>query len=291
MSDPAVTPMTPVDFAKWYMNLTVPLPGKPPATIKVSVYKNYDNYPADADNPKTKDNAPEMVAKSPILRIYRSIRDTTTKLVPYYGESVAAKKASMVDFPPGFDEASVFNVYAGKGSPDEITAVLKLAAVHWPELFQPGALSQVSLQTYCDHFIGLDCNGFAGSYARHMRRRGIAVRASLGPNTYINTFAPPGIRRKAIKDVTRYDAMVWLPEKGGRSRHVALIDTVAPGPPPVKLTIAESASEGWYQGLTVSNVTEGAGLYELKSVSGEEFTIKRGKPPFKEVQVWIAPMW
>lgn len=55
--------------------------------------------------------------------------------------------------------------YAGKGSPEGIQAVLQLAASDGPG--QAALVSPDNLQQYCDDLLGVDCNGFVGSFIRH----------------------------------------------------------------------------------------------------------------------------
>ena len=55
--------------------------------------------------------------------------------------------------------------YAGKGSPQGIQAVLQLVASDGPG--QKALVSPDRLQEYCDDLLGVDCNGFVGSFIRH----------------------------------------------------------------------------------------------------------------------------
>jgi hypothetical protein len=55
--------------------------------------------------------------------------------------------------------------FVGKGSPEEAAITLQLA-----DKFN--LLKGADLQTYCDTFLGLDCNGFVGNYLVHGFRKG-----------------------------------------------------------------------------------------------------------------------
>jgi len=55
--------------------------------------------------------------------------------------------------------------YAGKGSPEGIQAVLQLVATDGPG--QKALVSPDKLQEYCDDLLGVDCNGFVGSFIRN----------------------------------------------------------------------------------------------------------------------------
>ena len=103
------------------------------------------------------------------------------------------------------NDALFMHVFSGKGSPDEIAAVLKLAARFNQKLGKDwkdkGDLSATLKQFYWDN-IGLDCSGFAGNYAR-------AVGSRYGPETSILGFAPASKRIKKLADVKPGDVMVW----------------------------------------------------------------------------------
>lgn len=56
--------------------------------------------------------------------------------------------------------------YVGKGSPEAIQAILQLASVELPG--SPPLVRPANFQTYCDSWLGLDCNGLVGNYLRHV---------------------------------------------------------------------------------------------------------------------------
>jgi hypothetical protein len=55
--------------------------------------------------------------------------------------------------------------FFGKGTPEEAQITLQLAQ-------RFGLLAGGTMQTYCDRYLGLDCNGFAGNYLVHGFREG-----------------------------------------------------------------------------------------------------------------------
>ncbi|HXP85741.1 MAG TPA: hypothetical protein VN841_13540 [Bryobacteraceae bacterium] len=66
---------------------------------------------------------------------------------------------------------TIFRVLDGKGAPEEIRDVLRLASL-WIAT-QPAALQRQSvsdLQTFADRYIGVDCNGYVGTYFQHNQR-------------------------------------------------------------------------------------------------------------------------
>jgi len=56
--------------------------------------------------------------------------------------------------------------FVGKGSPEAVSIVLQLAAVDLPG--SPAIVSPENFQSYCDTWLGLDCNGLVGNYLRHV---------------------------------------------------------------------------------------------------------------------------
>lgn len=79
--------------------------------------------------------------------------------------------------------------YVGKGSPEAIAVALQLAAVDLPG--SPPIVAPDAFQTYCDTWLGLDCNGFVGNYLRHVLA-GVAwddvnSTKGLGPDSDIAT--------------------------------------------------------------------------------------------------------
>src|SRR5262249_37660557 len=62
-------------------------------------------------------------------------------------------------------------VHSGKGSPEEIAKVLYLVAkykLYDVKMF--GTDAAAGVRDYCNKYIGLDCNGFVGNYARVIGR-------------------------------------------------------------------------------------------------------------------------
>ena len=97
-------------------------------------------------------------------------------------------------------------VFSGKGSPEEIAVVLKLAAKFRKELRadwkEKGSLA-VSLATFYETYIGLDCNGFVGNYAE-------AIGSKFDGGVKPIDFARPHNKRQTVDAIQPGDAMVWL---------------------------------------------------------------------------------
>jgi len=142
------------------------------------------------------------------------------------------------------------HVFSGKGSPEQIGAVLKLAArlrtnlgADWKDKGDLGA----SLKAFYLAHIGLDCNGFAGNYAR-------AIGSKYGPETSILAFAPASKRVKKVADVRPGDVMVWKDNKH--------ITTIQGRRPDGLFDIVESNGDNTVKGL-------GTSVWELKETGGD----------------------
>ena len=105
-------------------------------------------------------------------------------------------------------------VHSGKGSPEEIAIALHLVSRYklYDKIYATDPAAGV--RDYCDRYIGLDCNGFVGNYAR-------AIGKAKVPNTPIGSYAPDKARRTRIEDVQANDVLVW-PDFG----HIAVIHSI-----------------------------------------------------------------
>ena len=105
-------------------------------------------------------------------------------------------------------------VHSGKGSPEEIAIALHLVSRYklYDKIYASDPAAGV--RDYCDKYIGLDCNGFVGNYAR-------ATGKAKVPNTPIGSYAPDKVRRTRIEDVKADDVLVW-PDNG----HIAVIHSI-----------------------------------------------------------------
>jgi hypothetical protein len=106
--------------------------------------------------------------------------------------------------------AELSRAFTGKGTPEICARALRLA-----EAFGLVAPTVATMQTYCDNYVGLDCNGFVGNY---LREKGCTV---VGPETiaYPYAFLPPPSRLSRLEDVKADCVLVWK-----TAGHVAIID-------------------------------------------------------------------
>ena len=95
------------------------------------------------------------------------------------------------------------HTFTGKGYPDEIsrslTTVLRLHRYDASLGIGPG------LQRICDQHIGLDCNGFAGNFAKKAHLTHSHDPADRAPRDW----GEEPYRRRAINDVQANDVLVW----------------------------------------------------------------------------------
>jgi len=141
-------------------------------------------------------------------------------------------------------------VFSGEGTPEQVQAVLQLASRFKSRLGQywkdKGDLS-ASLKDFYWNNIGLNCNGFVGSYAR-------AVGAKQTSDTPVSAYAPPGKRIKKLGEILPGDVLVW---KNG-AHIVAIQGKRSDG----KFDAVESAGSPIIQGL-------GSSRYELRETGGD----------------------
>ncbi len=110
--------------------------------------------------------------------------------------------------------------FAGKGSPEGIQAALQLAATDGPG---GGAIVQPDrLQEYCDDLLGVDCNGFVGSYIRNEMQsadwRDLSDTSATRPDNLISSIwnDTPGTMMRSASDIDpeRTNLLVLVDDSG-----------------------------------------------------------------------------
>lgn len=136
------------DYAKWYLGLPVMLFD---GTIKQVAIKKYLNTGDAWTNPDAAAARPKA-AVAEYSRLLGALRT-----------ALGRKPSATFDLDGWqFDRKGLQRAYSGKGSPAEIMDVLWLAS-------RCRFLDINNVQDYCDHFLGLDCNGFVGNFiGQHM---------------------------------------------------------------------------------------------------------------------------
>jgi|SRR6266545_3066226 len=272
--------IAPSKYYNQYMNLKVPLGKLSIASVYVKDYQNC----GQTWKVKTKGFETQCGPLQEKFGTYKSGKATGAidGLVP----------------PADFQSRDIPYVFMGCGSPAQISAVLQMVAHFqtYKDVYK-GSDVKYGLQTYINKYIGLNCNGFVGSYAHELG-------TGKSPDTYILNYAPQAKRRRRLEDVQPSDVMVW--PSGG---HIALIDSVvlktglkydSSSPPKASgdkyshpyagvytgttFRVVESSLDGLYHGLTDS-------IYTFVKVEDDVFTVRRGLPPFVEKKVYIASIW
>lgn len=178
---------------------------------------------------------------------------------------------------------TMMTVHSGKGSPEEIATALHLVAKY--KLYDKKIADEgAGVRDYCDKYIGLDCNGFVGNYAR-------TIGKSKVPNTPIGSYASKTNMRTKLEDVQADDVLVWT-DHG----HIAVIHSIEPlgvGPDgkPARDCIVVEATAGNPSG---SPTTKHGGLqhstYSIRRVGADHvFVVERPKGG-SHSHVYIAPL-
>ncbi len=178
----------------------------------------------------------------------------------------------------------VMSIHSGKGSPEEIANALHLIAKY--KLFDKKFATDpaAGVRDYCDKYIGLDCNGFVGNYAR-------ATGRTKTPDTPIGEYAPKSALRSRIEDVQPDDVMVW-PDHG----HITVIHSIDPvttgpdGKPARDCVVVESTAANPSGGTLTKHGGLQHSTYSIRSVGKDKiFHVER--PKGKHVsRVFIAPL-
>jgi hypothetical protein len=175
------------------------------------------------------------------------------------------------------------SVHSGKGSPEEIAIALHLVAKF--KLYDKKIASEAAgIKDYCDKYIGLDCNGFVGNYAR-------AIGRSKGPSTPIGAYDPKSILRTKLEDVQPDDVMVW-PDHG----HITVIDSIeslvtgADGKPARDCVVVEATAGNPSGGASTKHGGLQHSTYSLRRVGSDDvFVVERPKGGHHS-RVFIAPL-
>ena len=169
-----------------------------------------------------------------------------------------------------YQKEAVTRAFTGKGSPDQISDVLRLAHrfgfISNSARKPPQGLA-LSAQQYCDKYLGLDCNGFVSNYF------------GLNPDKMIGEYDVNSSRRERIELVQDRDVLVWVKDKTNYP-HIAVVDEAPP--------------KGLSGGNATFNVVQasgkdGLGLHEA-SYSKDILTDKRAvyfEDPLRHARVYF----
>lgn len=260
--------MSPSDYLRRYRNLQVPLlDGITIFNVDVHEYRNAKTYYNEGTPEGDHHVFVGMAAKDQLMAKIRS-RGTRVSAGHYQlrfsqaGQVLPKNDTTTEVFGTVIAESvKILQPYQGKGSPEEIQMVLKLAV--GCGLLTP---NRDALQRYCDENIGLDCNGFVGNYVR------AEGHASLTPGTHISRFSALGTKRSAISEIQPRDVMVFT-----SNAHIMALDSISATTPNFECIVAESCGSNVIRGDAHTdglNVT----YYNVKSVDSHKvFKVKRGR--------------
>jgi hypothetical protein len=165
--------LTPVDYAKRYWNLEVPLSAGGSARVHVDRY--HIGEPDAAQGrlwSRLKEHFKREQHKNPAFRLQVQVNSIPTEFAS--PESILRR---------------VVSPFWGKGSPEDCQITLQVALLL-------GEASPDGLQAYCDAHLGLDCNGFVGNYLWHERDGNhwnvTAQDHGVGPSASIDTLMKAG---------------------------------------------------------------------------------------------------
>lgn len=172
----------PSAYAKRYSQLRVELKTGP-VTVNVRQYRLGDAPRAkDVLWSKFKDYVHAQVKKDPKFTFTLRVNGQDYPRTTYHGM-----------------EQWVVRPFTGKGNPECVQMVLQLAALL-------GEATPGSLQSYCDSYLGLDCNGFVGNYLYYDQAdhdwTDEPKKGEYGPNGDMTNFEKLG---DAVKDTADMD--------------------------------------------------------------------------------------
>jgi hypothetical protein len=161
------------------------------------------------------------------------------------------------------------NPFWGKGSPEDCQIVLQLAV-------KLGRATKLNLQSYCDKYLGLDCNGFVGNYLLRAFNgandwRSDPGKDAVGPSSLIDSIMRnTGIKVDTVEQM-RPGGMYMLAEVDSGNK----IMPGGPGNPPGHIVITEP---GRY--MAQSYVFDSFGGLDLEMVRQDAY----GHPAFWGVE-------
>lgn len=280
--------MTPLQYEDVYHNLPIVLSEMKLTTVDVHRYQNNDARLKDNANLGNKDALVQkdiligqMAAESKKMIAQSKAKD---KGKPVAGAPAISESDFVLNFRGMLSHLTVpeilrqwrvrmMAVFSGKGSPEEIQVALHLVAIYGLYDKKKFAADPVAgIRDYCDKYIGLDCNGFVGNFARE-------IGTTKEPNTPIYSYAPKGKRRTKLEDVQANDILAWT-DNG----HIAIIDKIdamttgSNGKPARDCVVVESTAGN----PSASKATSHGGLqhstYCLRSVGADQiFKVERPK--------------
>lgn len=277
--------MTPYEYLRRYRNLSVNLVGGGMvSTVDIHEYRNaqdvFDKRNTDNDPTNDVDNmAADFDATLGWTKGWAALRGEINKHGKKLGGgnyilklplAVKGQPAPVVTFEETVNTPELAQVFVGKGTPELIAQALRLAEAFGLVQGNAGAM-----QSYCDDYIGLDCNGYVGNY---LKQEGCKL---VGPSTPARapSFLPEAYRHAKLDDVAYRSVICWK-----NAGHVAIVDflygTVWVGPKFDTTVVRCMVCESTGARLDSTNIhTDGLNytLYEIHPPDkGKVFKVQRG---------------
>jgi hypothetical protein len=205
--------MLPAEYVCRYGDVKVPADtetGQTPARVNIHVYRNNGLT-------GTLGTTAAMAGGGPKDALVGKIKET---LKVAHCPSKPTKIATVDNRDIMVSATKVVGVYAGKGSPEDISDILWLARHFQLVDVQQAAGAPkkkltkdatLPLSTYCDNYVGLDCNGFVGNYIWYGKKGKAWSKPGFndlkGPDSIITNFfkgAPAVTRWEDIKSSNTY---------------------------------------------------------------------------------------
>jgi hypothetical protein len=206
--------MTPVDLLKQYQDLTVVFT-EPSGSTKTIKGIKVTRYVSTVKNPcpqKKKEND-AIITRTPSE--IATCKAADPKGVANFEPTQLRLGEKDQTLPPeemASERQTVNRVFNGKGSPEDIALTLKWAV-------EKGRCNpdKASIQTYCDKWLGLDCNGLTRQYFQQDK--------DWEPHRYLKG----ATQRADLIDVMMGDVVVWCDRAGKPltdrgKRHIALVE-------------------------------------------------------------------
>lgn len=188
--------MTPREYLDWYENLTVPLVS---GAVVTGVDCHEYRINTHSSDPDHRASAGQVAWNN----LHRALLRHGLRNHPVFHFDLTGEEA---------DERELRLVFQGKGTPEGIIQVLRLANA--VGLVQG---TRAALNDYCTLYLGIDCSGFVTNYLRHNGR------ADLPREVPAKYYRHHGQLRARLEWVRPGDVMAFT-----QTNHVVLIDRVDP---------------------------------------------------------------
>jgi hypothetical protein len=269
--------MSPAEYVCRYGDINVPADpetGRSPGRVNVHKYRNNGLTGTLGTTAAMGNGGPKDALVGKIMEVLKlkHFPSHLTKVATVDNRDIMISATKLV------------GVYAGKGSPEDISDILWLAR-HYDlvDVQQTAAAPKKhlrrdatwTLQHYCDDYIGLDCNGFVGNYVHN-----VMGNAGYTGDTPIPHYYHVGTGRTKLDDIQALDVMIW-PDFG----HITIIDSLGMKNPDGSLNciVAESTA-AWGGGTHVGSYV----IRTHKDEKSKKFVVNRHGGVGADTTVYIV---